>query len=166
MGTSGFRSRVDAQDRSSRSYGVDEYVFPSGTSGSPSRQPASERASRISESMICGTWPPRSYFWRASGKLTVHQGRELEQYEHLSPTMRRQTVELITRILCDTGVQHQEEKSLEVIERNGGDDGARTRDLRRDRPKVWTAVYLHSLSSLLVAQVLSRLFSSCYSTCY
>jgi hypothetical protein len=29
MGTSGFRSRVDALDRSLPSYGVDEYVFPS-----------------------------------------------------------------------------------------------------------------------------------------
>jgi hypothetical protein len=64
-------------------------------------------------------------------KLTGHRSRELERYQHLSPMMRRQTVQLIARILSDTatdtGGSDQEGKSLEVIEINGGDDGARTR---------------------------------------
>jgi len=71
-------------------------------------------------------------------KLTGHRSRELERYEHLSPVVKRQTVELIAKVLSDTPTatvdSEGEEKSSEVIERNGGDDGARTRDLRRDRP--------------------------------
>jgi hypothetical protein len=66
-------------------------------------------------------------------KLTGHRSRELERYQHLSPMMRRQTVQLIARILSDTatdtGGSDQEGKSLEVIEINGGDDGARTRSV-------------------------------------
>ena len=71
-------------------------------------------------------------------KLTGHRSRELERYEHLSPVIKRQTVELIAKKLSDTatdtGDSEGEDESSEVIERNGGDDGARTRDLRRDRP--------------------------------
>ena len=73
-------------------------------------------------------------------KLTWHRSRELERYEHLSPVLRRQTVERIVSVLAstetgtDTVKYRESDKSLEVIERNGGDDGARTRDLRRDRP--------------------------------
>jgi integrase len=71
-------------------------------------------------------------------KLTGHRSHELERYEHLSPLLKRQTVELIARKLSGTATDTPEdeasEKRLEVIERNGGDDGARTRDLRRDRP--------------------------------
>jgi integrase len=71
-------------------------------------------------------------------KLTGHRSRELERYEHLSPGLKNQTVELIARTLSgtptDTGKPTQEEETAETIERNGGDDGARTRDLRRDRP--------------------------------
>ncbi len=70
-------------------------------------------------------------------KMTGHRSRELERYEHLSPGLKRQTVELIARILTgtptDTPRPPREDQELEVIERNGGDDGARTRDLRRDR---------------------------------
>jgi hypothetical protein len=36
-------------------------------------------------------------------------------------------------VIPDT-VDLEEKESSEVIEKNGGDDGARTRDLRRDRP--------------------------------
>ena len=71
-------------------------------------------------------------------KLTGHRSRELERYEHLSPGLKRQTVELIAKVLTDTATDtvdsEGEKESSEVIERNGGDDGARTRDLRRDRP--------------------------------
>ncbi len=73
-------------------------------------------------------------------KLTGHRSRELERYEHLSPGLRRQTVELIAHELSekstatDTPHSDQKEDNGEIIERIGGDDGARTRDLRRDRP--------------------------------
>jgi integrase len=73
-------------------------------------------------------------------KLTGHRSRELERYEHLSPGLKHQTVDLIVRVLAApdtaTGTAKSEvsDESGEVIERNGGDDGARTRDLRRDRP--------------------------------
>jgi hypothetical protein len=71
-------------------------------------------------------------------KLTGHRSRELERYEHLSPGLKRQTVELIAKVLTDTATDTADfegkEKSSEVKERDGGDDGARTRDLRRDRP--------------------------------
>jgi integrase len=77
-------------------------------------------------------------------KLTGHRSRELERYEHLSPLLKQQTVELIAEELrnaTDTSTDTLEfeegkkkENNGQVIERNGGDDGARTRDLRRDRP--------------------------------
>jgi integrase len=73
-------------------------------------------------------------------KLTGHRSRELERYEHLSPVLKRQTVNRIANVLkrsgtpTDTPNSEETDQSLEVIERNGGDDGARTRDLRRDRP--------------------------------
>jgi hypothetical protein len=35
-------------------------------------------------------------------KLTGHRSRELERYEHLSPVIKRQTVELIAKKLSDT----------------------------------------------------------------
>jgi integrase len=73
-------------------------------------------------------------------KLTGHRSRELERYEHLSPVLKRQTVERIASVLgvtdtpTDTVRSEASEESLETIEGTGGDDGARTRDLRRDRP--------------------------------
>ncbi len=81
-------------------------------------------------------------------KLTGHRSRELERYEHLSPLIKQQTVELIASELksaADTATDagdtatdtpHSDglEQHVEVIEKIGGDDGARTRDLRRDRP--------------------------------
>ena len=52
--------------------------------------------------------------------------------------MKQQTVELIAKELSgtatDTLESHTRENHSEVTEKNGGDDGARTRDLRRDRP--------------------------------
>jgi integrase len=75
-------------------------------------------------------------------KLTGHRSRELERYEHLSPLLKRQTVELIAKEITDTATDtpdvEGEEESSEAIEKNGGDDGARTRDLRRDRFEVWS----------------------------
>jgi len=73
-------------------------------------------------------------------KLTGHRSREIERYEHLSPGLKNQTVDLIARTLSekstatDTPPSDDATSSLEVIGRDGGDDGARTRDLRRDRP--------------------------------
>jgi integrase len=71
-------------------------------------------------------------------KLTGHRSRELERYEHLSPMLRQQTVDLIAKKLTgtrtDTLQKAVEDEGVEVIEKIGGDDGARTRDLRRDRP--------------------------------
>jgi len=73
-------------------------------------------------------------------KLTGHRSRELERYEHLSPGLKRQTVDLIALALsdkstaADTPPSEDEIGSLQVFEKIGGDDGARTRDLRRDRP--------------------------------
>ncbi len=74
-------------------------------------------------------------------KLTGHRSREWERYEHLSPHFRQRTVELIANELTGagdtpTGTPPSERvvPKAEVVERNGGDDGARTRDLRRDRP--------------------------------
>ena len=73
-------------------------------------------------------------------KLTGHRSRELERYEHLSPTLKQQTVDLIARepskksAATDTPTAKDESHGTEETEKNGGDDGARTRDLRRDRP--------------------------------
>ena len=71
-------------------------------------------------------------------KLTGHRSRELERYEHLSPLLKQQTVELIAKELSGTATDTPQpgagRESSEVIEKIGGDDGARTRDLRRDRP--------------------------------
>ncbi len=103
--------------------------------------------------MTSGTWPQRSFFLRGIPeavirKLTGHRSRELERYEHLSPLIKQQTVELIASELksaadtatdagdtpTDTPPSDGLEQEVEVIEKIGGDDGARTRDLRRDRP--------------------------------
>ena len=74
-------------------------------------------------------------------KLTGHRSREWERYERLSPHFRQRTVELIANELtgagdAPTGTPPSERvvPKAEVVELNGGDDGARTRDLRRDRP--------------------------------
>jgi len=71
-------------------------------------------------------------------KLTGHKSRELERYEHLSPLLKQQTVEMIAEALNSTKnstvALNRKVESSEVVEKIGGDDGARTRDLRRDRP--------------------------------
>jgi hypothetical protein len=78
-------------------------------------------------------------------KTTGHRSRELERYQHLSPVFRAQTADLIAQVLFgDTpgGTPTPEERGeniddAEVIVsegENGGVDGTRTRDLRRDRP--------------------------------
>jgi|HubBroStandDraft_1064217.scaffolds.fasta_scaffold162075_2 hypothetical protein len=54
--------------------------------------------------------------------------------------LKSQTVELIARALSakststDTPPPDQDSDGVEVVENYGGDDGVRTRDLRRDRP--------------------------------
>jgi integrase len=72
-------------------------------------------------------------------QLTGHRSRELERYEHRSPLLKQQTVGIIAKKLSpDTATDTPEsgamKESSEVTERIGGDDGVRTRDLRRDRP--------------------------------
>ncbi|PWU11995.1 MAG: hypothetical protein C5B51_01580 [Terriglobia bacterium] len=74
-------------------------------------------------------------------KLTGHKSRELERYQHLSPLLKAQTAELIAKVLAekkstatDTPPSSAKLNHSQVIEGIGGDDGARTRDLRRDRP--------------------------------
>jgi|NGEPerStandDraft_6_1074524.scaffolds.fasta_scaffold49054_2 hypothetical protein len=53
-----------------------------------------------------------------------------------------------------------------TLKTNGGDDGARTRDLRRDRPKASKRVNRISFYFQFVARIVKHHFSSCYSTCY
>ena len=53
-----------------------------------------------------------------------------------------------------------------MIGRNGGDDGARTRDLRRDRPNVSKISALHASDCKRLAESAKELFFRCYSTCY
>ena len=71
-------------------------------------------------------------------KSTGHRSRELERYQHLSPLFRAQTVDLIAQVLLsdtptDTPAPEEEQDDANLFE-NGGVDGTRTRDLRRDRP--------------------------------
>jgi integrase len=74
-------------------------------------------------------------------KMTGHKSLELRRYEHLSPTLKQQTVELIAGELggevsdsrTDTP-SNREHVSVRKSLKNGGADGTRTRDLRRDRP--------------------------------
>jgi integrase len=71
-------------------------------------------------------------------KITGHRSRELERYQHLSPLFRAQTVDLIAQVLVgdtptDTPAPDGDEDDANLFE-NGGVDGTRTRDLRRDRP--------------------------------
>ena len=79
-------------------------------------------------------------------KITGHRSRELERYQHLSPTFRAQTVDLIAQVLfapdtpTDTPAPDAEDAGDDGPETLipeggiGGVDGTRTRDLRRDRP--------------------------------
>ena len=72
-------------------------------------------------------------------KITGHRSKAIERYEHVSVEFRRMTVEMMER-----GYEAPAQKPAplagatdergEVAEKLGGDDGVRTRDLRRDRP--------------------------------
>ena len=82
-------------------------------------------------------------------KMTGHRSDELERYKHLSPAFSQQTTELIAGKLVDeleglatkTATTPENEKAVSETdsetadskEINGGADGARTRDLQRDR---------------------------------
>jgi len=80
-------------------------------------------------------------------KMTGHRSDELERYKHLSLEFSRQTTELIAGKLVEelegtnwgTGGENEESRQADgsptsVNERfSGGTDGARTRDLQRDR---------------------------------
>ena len=62
----------------------------------------------------------------------------MERYQHLSPLFRAQTVDLIAQVLVgdtptDRPAPDEEQDDANLVE-NGGVDGTRTRDLRRDRP--------------------------------
>jgi hypothetical protein len=84
-------------------------------------------------------------------KMTGHRSDELEQYKHFSPEFKRQTTELIAGKLFEElegtnwGTGRENEKAAPTDgsettdnkEINGGADGARTRDLQRDRAKFW-----------------------------
>ncbi len=86
--------------------------------------------------------------------LTGHKSRELRRYQHLREDLKR-----VGRLIAKTLEEAQKngkdgnaassapllhtgsktgrkdgESVPKYLERNGGDDGARTRDLRRDRP--------------------------------
>jgi hypothetical protein len=86
-------------------------------------------------------------------KMTGYRSEELERYKHLSPEFSRQTTELIAGKLMDEldsgefgtkratspenekSRQNDGSESIDNKEINGGTDGARTRDLQRDRLK-------------------------------
>jgi hypothetical protein len=80
-------------------------------------------------------------------KMTGHRSDELERYKHLSASFKQQSVELIagqlTRQLAtkratvtkNTNTPRKPKGvSAPFTAINGGADGTRTRDLRRDRP--------------------------------
>src|ERR1019366_10064875 len=64
-------------------------------------------------------------------KLAGHRSRELERYEHLSPLVKQQTVEMIAEELRSTATDKPNfedgGKGSEVIERNCGGRGGRAR---------------------------------------
>ncbi len=84
-------------------------------------------------------------------KMTGHRSDELERYKHLSPEFSRQTTELIAGKLVEElenndsgtfwsqspesekGDSNESPENTDNKEVNGGTDGARTRDLQRDR---------------------------------
>ena len=80
-------------------------------------------------------------------KMTGHRSEELERYKHLSPAFKQQTVELIAGRLSrhastflspapeNTNGRPEGRPNVPHLRGiSGGADGARTRDLRRDRP--------------------------------
>ena len=80
-------------------------------------------------------------------KMIGHRSEELERYKHLSPEFSKQTTELIAGKLLeelegtnwDTSPENEkaapenDSETADSKEINGGADGARTRDLQRDR---------------------------------
>jgi len=82
-------------------------------------------------------------------KMTGHRADELERYKHFSPEFKKQTTELIagklleeiegtnwgTRAENEKAAQTDDPKTADNKDVNGGADGARTRDLQRDRLK-------------------------------
>jgi hypothetical protein len=135
------------------SYGVDDYVFPSKSSGrwptpkQPYRWDIGKEFRKLVRSL--GIADVRIHDLRHTGpsvllmqgipgdvvrKITGHGSRELERYQHLSPLFRAQTVDLIAQVLLsDTPAPNEDEGDANLF-KNGGVDGTRTRDLRRDRP--------------------------------
>jgi integrase len=82
-------------------------------------------------------------------KMTGHRSEELERYKHLSPAFKQLTVELIAGRLSrhvstflspspkNTKGRSEERPEVPHLRGfSGGADGTRTRDLRRDRPKI------------------------------
>ena len=80
-------------------------------------------------------------------KMTGHRSEELKRYKHLSPAFKQQTVELIAGQLSrhlstnlspapkiKRGRPEEQPQLPGFPGLNGGADGTRTRDLRRDRP--------------------------------
>ena len=80
-----------------------------------------------------------------SRKLTGHRSEELERYKHFSPAFKQQTIELIAGQRQDsvatflatpaknTNTRHKGRVQVPpLIDVNGGADGTRTRELRRD----------------------------------
>ena len=53
-----------------------------------------------------------------------------------------------------------------LLKTNGGDDGARTRDLRRDRTDVSPSSALYVFVFLILMGSSKLLFLGCYSSCY
>src|SRR5438045_349985 len=52
------------------------------------------------------------------------------------------------------------------LKRNGGDDGVRTRDLRRDKPQAPQPMMRNALHFQDIAAMVTVTFRNCYSTCY
>ncbi len=139
------------------SYGVDDYVFPSRSTArwpnpkKPYRWDIGKEFRTLVRSL--GISDVRIHDLRHTGpsvllmqgtpgdvvrKITGHRSRELERYQHLSPVFRAQTVDLIAQVLfsdtrSDTPASEDEADDRNLL-KNGGVDGTRTRDLRRDRP--------------------------------
>ncbi len=139
------------------SYGLDDYVFPSKSSArwpspmKPHRWDLGKEFRALVRSL--GMADVRIHDLRHTGpsvllmqgipgdvvrKITGHRSRELERYQHLSPVFRAQTVDLIAQVLFSdtrsgTPAPEEEDEDANLL-KNGGVDGTRTRDLRRDRP--------------------------------
>lgn len=70
------------------------------------------------------------------------------------------------RTPTDTDRSPREDQELEVIERNGGKDGARTGDLRRDRPKSKDSIEKTFLYPSIAYADSPRLLQTCFSIFY